>query len=152
MAKPKQSILSGIRPTGPLHIGNYLGALKNFVALQENYECFFMLADLHALDTTATPDERRDHTLGLTAEYMAVVLDPKDSTIFVQSHIPAHAQLSWLFGSLVPISELERMTQYKDKSRRGTANITAALLNYPILMAADILLYKPLVVPVGDDQ
>ena len=152
MAKPKQSILSGIRPTGPLHIGNYLGALKNFVALQENYECFFMLADLHALDTTATPDERRDHTLGLTAEYMAVGLDPKVSTIFAQSHIPAHAELSWLFGSLVPISELERMTQYKDKSKKHRENINAVLLDYPVLMAADILLYKTDVVPVGQDQ
>lgn len=150
--KQKETILSGMRPTGPLHIGNYLGALKHFVALQEDYRCFFMIADEHALDTNATPAERRQYTLSLAAEYLAAGLNPKKSTLFVQSQVPEHAELQWLFGSLVPLGELERMTQYKDKSARGTANVTAALLNYPVLMAADILLYLPKVVPVGDDQ
>ncbi len=151
-AMVKQITLSGIRPTGPLHIGNYLGALKNFVELQKNYQSFFMIADEHALDTDVSADNRRQYVLELAAEFIAAGLDPKKSTIFVQSLVPEHAELQWLFGGLVPVGELERMTQYKDKSAQGTASATAALFNYPILMAADILVYKPTVVPVGDDQ
>lgn len=151
-AMAKQTTLSGIRPTGPLHIGNYFGALKNFVELQTKYQSFFMIADEHALDTDVPVTKRREYVLELAAEFLAAGLDPKRSTIFVQSLVPEHTELAWLFGGLVPVGELERMTQYKDKSAHGTASATAALLNYPTLMAADILIYKPTVVPVGDDQ
>lgn len=148
----KPVTLSGMRPTGPLHLGNYLGALKNFVELQQHYTSFFMIADEHALDTEVTGEKRLEYVRELGAEYVAAGIDPKRATIFVQSLVPEHTELAWLFGALVPVGELERMTQFKDKSAAGTANVTAALLNYPTLMAADILLYKPAIVPVGDDQ
>lgn len=148
----KPTTLSGVRPTGPLHIGNYLGALKNFVELQKTTRGFFMIADEHALDTDVIPEQRRQYVLSLAAEFLAAGLDPKKSTIFVQSLVPEHVELSWLLSTLVPVGELERMTQFKDKTAHGTANATAALFNYPLLMAADILIYKPTVVPVGDDQ
>jgi len=143
-----------MQPTGRLHIGNYLGALKNFVDLQnsENYACYFPIVDLHSITENYDPEEKRAQILGLAADYIAAGLNPKKSVIFLQSHVPAHSELAWILGTLTPMGELERMTQYKDKASRQAANINAGLFTYPVLMAADILLYNPNVVPVGDDQ
>ncbi len=150
----KETILSGIRATGRLHIGNYLGALKNFVDLQNDptKQGFFMVADLHALTTPFDVKELRDNTLQVVAEYIAAGLDPEKSTIFLQNNVPEHAELTWIFDCITPIGELERMTQYKEKSKQHKGNLNMGLLNYPVLMATDILLYKPTYVPVGDDQ
>lgn len=148
----KQTTLSGIQPSGKLHIGNYLGALKNFVALQANYECYFMIADEHSLTEGLSPDILREQTLNLAASYLAASLDPKKSTIFLQSFVPEHTELAWIFSTITPMGELERMTQYKDKAARQKSNINAGLFSYPVLQAADILLYKPPVVPIGEDQ
>jgi tryptophanyl-tRNA synthetase len=150
----KPVLVSGMQPTGRLHIGNYLGALKNFVDVQdsEKYECFFFIVDLHSLTENFDPKEKRAQILNLLADYMAAGLNPKKSVIFLQSHVPAHSELAWILGTLTPMGELERMTQYKDKSSHQVTNINAGLFTYPILMASDILLYNPNVVPVGDDQ
>lgn len=149
----KNSILSGIQPTGELHIGNYLGSLKNFVELQDEFDCYFSIVDLHSLTEDFEPGEaKRKQILDLAATFLAAGLDPKKCTIFVQSHVPAHAELTWIFNTITPMGELERMTQYKDKSARQMANINVGLFDYPVLMAADILLYKPTHVPVGHDQ
>jgi len=150
----KPRILSGIQPSGKLHIGNYLGALKNFVELQDSgkFECFFAIVDLHSLTEDYDPAQKPGQILDLAASYLAVGLDPKKSTIFLQSAVPAHSELAWILSTITPMGELVRMTQYKDKASRQAANINAGLLTYPILMAADILLYNPPVVPVGDDQ
>lgn len=150
----KETILSGIRATGNLHIGNYLGALKQYVDLQNEgkNDCYFFIADLHALTTPFTPKELKANTLNVVADYLAAGIDPKKSTIFIQSHVLEHAELAWVFNCITQLGELERMTQYKDKSKEHKENINAGLLTYPILMAADILLYKPSMVPVGDDQ
>lgn len=148
-----QRILSGMQPSGRLHVGNYLGALKNFFDLQNSgdFECFFFIADYHSL--SEPPYEREDkqaQIVDLMKSYLAAGLDPKKSTLFVQSQIPAHTELSWIFNSLTPMGELSRMTQFKDKSEDGEAN--AALFTYPVLQAADILIYKADTVPTGDDQ
>lgn len=149
----KDIIVSGIQPTGELHIGNYLGSLKNFVELQDKSECYFFVADLHSLTENFEPGEKkRQQIIDLLITFLAAGLDPEKCTIFIQSHVPAHAELSWIFNTLVPMGELERMTQYKDKSARQEANINVGLFDYPVLMAADILLYKPTHVPVGHDQ
>lgn len=150
----KETILSGVRATGRLHLGNYLGALKQYVDLQNEgkYDCYFFVADLHALTTPFEPKEMRNNTLNVVADYVAAGIDPKKSTIFIQNHVMEHAELAWIFNCITPLSELERMTQYKDKSKDHKDNINAGLLAYPTLMAADILLYKPSMVPVGDDQ
>lgn len=150
----QETIVSGIRATGKLHIGNYLGALKQFIELQENgNQGFFFVADLHALTTPFEPKQLRKDTLDVVAEYIAAGLNPDTSTIFLQNQVSEHAELAWVFECITPLSELERMTQYKDKSQKvSTKNINAGLLAYPALMAADILLYKPSMVPVGDDQ
>lgn len=150
MAKPV--IVSGIQPTGALHIGNYLGALKNFVELQNSgeYNPFFFIADLHSLTIDYTAEEKRAQILDVAASYLAAGLNPKKSTLFVQSHVPSHANLGWILSTITPMGELERMTQFKDKSERGSVN--AGLFTYPTLMAADILLYDAQFVPVGDDQ
>lgn len=150
----QKTILSGIRATGSLHIGNYLGALKQFVEIQADSQtnCFFFIADLHALTTPFEPKELKKITLEVAAEYLAAGIDPKKSAFFLQNHVLEHATLAWLFNCLTPISELERMTQFKDKSKQNTKNINAGLLTYPSLMAADILIYKPESVPVGEDQ
>jgi tryptophanyl-tRNA synthetase len=149
MAKP--ILVSGVQPTGRLHLGNYLGAIKNFVDLQNSgkYECYFFIADLHSL---TGPFEGYKAVQELMADFMALGLDPKKSVIFQQSRIPAHAELSWIFESLTPMGELRRMTQYKDKSEGEKETANSGLLTYPVLMAADILLYDPVFVPVGDDQ
>jgi len=141
-----QRLVSGIRPTEKVHIGNYLGALANWVKLQDKYECFFFIADLHALTTEKNPGT---YTEDLTKTYLAVGLDPKKCTIFIQSQVPQCTELAWIFNCLMPVAELERMTQYKDKKEISP---NAGLLTYPSLMAADILLYKAEAVPVGQDQ
>lgn len=152
MGKPV--IFSGIQPTGDLHIGNYLGAVKNWVELQNSgmYDCFFSIVDLHALTGNLSAEERHEKTIILAAELIAAGIDPKKSTLFVQSHVPGHTELAWIFNCVTPIAELERMTQYKDKSARQTKNINAGLFTYPVLQSADILLYHGTHVPVGDDQ
>src|SRR3989344_4804944 len=148
------TILSGMQPSGRLHIGNYLGALSNFITLQNSGEhnCFFMIVDYHSISEDYDPKAKPGQILDLAANFLAAGVDPKKSTIFVQSHLSEHTELTWIFNCVTPIAELERMTQFKDKSARQAKNINAALFNYPVLMAADILLYKPAAVPVGVDQ
>ncbi len=150
----KEAITSGIRPTSKLHIGNYLGALKQFVELQNTgkYDCFYFLVDLHALTTPFDPKELTKNTLEVAAEYIAAGIDPNKSTLFLQSQVSEHSELAWIFNCITPLGELERMTQFKDKSQQHRENVNAGLLTYPALMAADILLYKPTGVPVGEDQ
>ena len=149
---PKPVLVSGIQPSGTLHIGNYLGALKNFVELQNSgkYDCFFFIADLHSLTERPTAKEQKKNTEELMINFLAVGLSSK-STLFVQSQIPEHAILGWIFNTITPMGELERMTQYKDKIARGIPQNTG-LFTYPTLMAADILIYNAKVVPVGGDQ
>jgi len=151
MAKP--ILVSGIQPTGRLHLGNYLGAVKNFVDLQnsDKYECYFFIADLHSLTEEFSPKEKSKQILELTADYLALGLNKK-STIFLQSQIPAHSELMWILQSLTPMGELRRMTQYKEKSEDERDSTNAGLFTYPVLMAADILLYDAKFVPVGEDQ
>lgn len=150
----KPILFSGIQPTGRLHIGNYLGALKNFVELQnsEKYYCYFCIVDLHSLTGDSDPKERPKQILDLAADFLAIGLDPKRSIIFQQSQVPAHGELAWILNTITPMGELERMTQFKDKSERQQENVNVGLFDYPVLMAADILLYKTQIVPVGDDQ
>lgn len=148
----KKRILSGIQATGKLTLGNYLGAINNWVKMQKEYECYYMIADLHTLTVRREPEEVRKNTLNLIAMYIAAGLDPEKNTIFIQSHIPAHSELSWILGCYTYIGELNRMTQYKDKSAKHADNINSGLFTYPVLMAADILLYNAHYVPVGEDQ
>jgi tryptophanyl-tRNA synthetase len=150
----KPILVPGMQPTGRLHIGNYLGALKNFVELQNSgkYQCYFFLADLHALTEGPSPKALGENILNLTADYLAAGLDPKKSVIYQQSLIPAHSELAWVLNTITPMGELERMTQYKDKSARQEANVNAGLFDYPVLMVADIVIYNAAFVPVGDDQ
>jgi tryptophanyl-tRNA synthetase len=148
---PKR-IFSGAQPTGNLHIGNYLGALRNWVALQHEYESFFCVVDLHAITVPQNPKELAAKSREVARIYLAAGVDPKVSTIFVQSDVQEHAELAWVINCVVRISELERMTQYKDKARRQRENVSVGLLTYPALMAADILLYQTDLVPVGQDQ
>ncbi len=148
----KETILSGIQPTGKLHIGNFLGALKNFVELQDKYECYFFIADYHSITESYDPKIKQQQVLELAKDFLATGLNPKKCTIFVQSHLPEHTELAWIFNCLTPISYLERMTQYKDKAQRQKENINVGLFDYPVLQAADILMYKAAAVPVGTDQ
>lgn len=148
----KQRIFSGIQPSGTLHIGNFLGAVKSWVTLQEKYESIFCVVDLHAITVPQNPKELCQKTLELAKIYLAAGVDTQNSTIFVQSHIPEHTELAWILNTITKIPELERMTQFKDKAREQRQNSNAGLFNYPILMAADILLYDTNVVPVGEDQ
>lgn len=149
----KQRVLSGIQPSGNLTIGNYLGALRQWVAEQEVYDCFFCVVDLHALTLPQDPEALRQKTREVAAIYLASGIDPKKATIFVQSHVPAHSELAWLLTCLTPLGWLQRMTQFKDKSaKQQQESIGTGLLSYPTLMAADILLYQASAVPVGDDQ
>ena len=152
MAKP--IVFSGMQPTGSLHLGNYLGALKNWVDLQNSgrYEMFVMVADLHSLTIPMQPKVRREQIKLLAAEYLAAGIDPNKTVFFLQSEVLEHAALAWIFNCITPLGELYRMTQYKDKSKQHKENINAGLLVYPTLMAADILLYKPTAIPVGEDQ
>ncbi|HWO88130.1 MAG TPA: tryptophan--tRNA ligase [Gemmatimonadales bacterium] len=144
-------VFSGIQPSGELHLGNYLGAVRNWVALQDSNECIYCIVDLHAVTQPYEPAELAQRTLDMAASLLAAGLDPSKCTLFVQSHVPQHAQLMWLLNSVTPLGELERMTQFKDKSQR-VESVPAGLLNYPVLQAADILLYRAEKVPVGDDQ
>lgn len=150
----KQIIVSGFQPTGNLHIGNYLGAVKNIVELQNSgkYDVFLFIADYHSLTGNMNAEQRRKQVITLAAELLAAGIDPKKCTFFVQSHVPEHTELAWIFNTVTPVAELERMTQFKDKSSRQEKNINAGLLTYPILQAADILLYHATLVPVGQDQ
>jgi tryptophanyl-tRNA synthetase len=151
-AKKYMIIFSGIRPTGGLHIGNYLGAMKQWIALQETNECVFCIVDLHAMTTPYNPKELQKNILETTAVYLAAGINPEKSVIFVQSEVKEHAELAWLLGTITPMGELSRMTQFKDKSKQHKDYINAGLFTYPVLMAADILLYKAKAVPVGKDQ
>lgn len=144
-------ILSGVQPSGKLHIGNYLGALKQWIELQNEHECFFMIVDLHAITVPQDPKELRENILGAAIDYLALGLDPSKCRIFIQSRVKEHAELAWILGTITPLGDLERMTQFKEKSAKRKL-IGAGLFNYPILMAADILLYKTEIVPVGEDQ
>ncbi|RUO76579.1 tryptophan--tRNA ligase [Idiomarina tyrosinivorans] len=150
MSKPV--VLSGCQPSGQLSIGNYLGALRQWVQMQQTHDCKFMLVDLHAITVRQQPEQLREATLDGLALYLACGLDPEKSTLFVQSQVPEHAQLAWVLNCYTQMGELNRMTQFKDKSQRHANNINAGLFTYPALMAADILLYRADEVPVGDDQ
>lgn len=144
-------VFSGIQPSGELHIGNWLGAIRNWVALQDQYECLYCIVDQHAITGTYDPATLALRTREMAIGLLAAGVDPDRSILFVQSHVPAHTTLAWLLTTITPLGELERMTQFKDKSRR-VESIPAGLLSYPILMAADILLYRADLVPVGEDQ
>jgi len=146
-----KKVFSGVQPSGDIHIGNYLGAMRQFVALQDDYECFFCAVDLHALTVPQDPKVLKEKTIELAALYLAIGLDPKKVTIFIQSHVPAHAELAWLLQCITYFGELSRMTQFKDKSK-GKESVSVGLFTYPDLMAADILLYNTHYVPVGEDQ
>jgi tryptophanyl-tRNA synthetase len=151
-SKPKR-VLSGVQPSGSLTIGNYVGALRQWAREQHNYESFFCVVDLHAITVPYNPAELRDKTREVAALYLACGIDPAISTVFVQSHIPAHSELTWLLNCITPLGWLNRMTQFKDKAARQQADsVATGLLDYPVLMAADILLYQANAVPVGDDQ
>jgi tryptophanyl-tRNA synthetase len=145
-------IFSGAQPTGNIHLGNYLGALRNWVALQHEYEAFYCIVNLHAITISQDPKQLAEKTRDLARIYLAVGIDPEVSTIFIQSDVAQHAELTWVLNCVARISELERMTQYKDKARRQEENVTVGLFDYPVLMASDILLYQTDLVPVGDDQ
>ena len=144
-------IFSGIQPSGELHIGNYLGAVKNWVALQDQFETFICVVNYHAITVPYSPDELRTRTREMATGLLAAGIDPNRATLFVQSQVPEHTELAWVFNTLTPLGELERQTQFKDKAGRQE-QIMAGLLNYPVLQAADILLYRADVVPVGEDQ
>ncbi|MDP2676100.1 MAG: tryptophan--tRNA ligase [bacterium] len=150
----KKRIFSGIAPSGIIHIGNYLGAIKQFTELQLEYQAFFCVVDQHAITVPQEPEKLYQNTLSVAALYLACGIDPSVASIFIQSHIPAHTELAWILNTITPVGELERMTQFKDKIQHQTkeAGVLAGLLNYPILMAADILLYDAHLVPVGEDQ
>ena len=148
----KKRIFSGVQPSGILTIGNYLGAIKNWVDFQDDNDCIFCVVDLHAITVHQVPADLRRRTYETLAIYLACGIDPAKSTIFVQSHVPAHAELAWVLGCSTMFGELSRMTQFKDKSARNAGNVNAGLFTYPVLMASDILLYQTDLVPVGKDQ
>lgn len=145
-------VFSGVQPTGNLHLGNYLGAIRNWVAMQQDYECIFCVVDLHAITVPQNPDALRQATREVTAAYIACGIDPKKSIIFPQSAVSGHAELGWILGCHTPLGWLNRMTQFKEKSGKHRDNASLGLYGYPALMAADILLYKATHVPVGEDQ
>jgi len=148
----KKRIFSGIQPTGSTHIGNYLGAIKNWVKLQNDYDCVWCIVDLHALTNPDANNNLQEKIFDLATTYLAAGLDPKKAIIFIQSHVPEHTELTWLLNTVTPIAELERMTQFKEKSKQFKESINMGLFDYPVLMAADILIYKTNYVPVGEDQ
>ncbi|MET1219777.1 MAG: tryptophan--tRNA ligase [Glaciecola sp.] len=150
MSKP--IVLSGCQPSGQLTIGNYMGALRQWVAMQDSHDCLFMIADLHSITVRQDPEALREACLDGLALYLACGIDPQKSTIFMQSHVPEHAQLGWVLNCYAQMGELNRMTQFKDKSAKNEANINVGLYGYPVLQAADILLYQADEVPVGEDQ
>tara|TARA_Y100001970_G_scaffold261989_1_gene345646 strand:+ start:1621 stop:2631 length:1011 start_codon:yes stop_codon:yes gene_type:complete len=152
MNKPKNRILSGVQPSGDLHLGNYLGAIKNFVNLQNKYECFFCVVDLHAITVWQDPTLIAQKTREVIAAFIASGIDPKKNTLFVQSQVPQHVQLAWIFNCVARMGWLNRMTQFKDKAGKNSENVSVGLYSYPTLMAADILIYLATHVPVGEDQ
>lgn len=152
MEETKKTLYSAVQPTNNLTIGNYIGAIRNFLALQNDYNCYFAIANMHAITVRQNPAELRQRTLSLLALYLACGLDAEKTAIYVQSHVPAHAELCWVLNTFTYVGEMERMTQFKDKSARHAENINMGLMDYPVLMAADILLYQTEVVPVGLDQ
>ena len=150
--KEKKRMLSGIKPSGDLTLGSYLGAIKNWSSRSEEYDCFYFMADLHAITVRQNPADLRRRTLEQLAQYIACGLDPEKNTLFIQSHVRQHAELGWVLNCYAMFGELSRMTQFKDKSAKNADNINGGLFTYPSLMAADILLYQPDYVPVGEDQ
>ena len=148
----KKVMLSGIQPSGDLTLGSYLGAIKNWAERADAFDCYYFMADMHTLTVRQNPADLRRRTMEQLAQYIACGLDPEKNTLFIQSHVPQHAQLSWVLSCYTMFGELSRMTQFKDKSARNADNINAGLFTYPCLMAADILLYQPDFVPVGEDQ
>src|SRR5574344_379095 len=151
-AVPKKRMLSGIQPSGDLHLGNYLGAVKNWGARADEFDCYYFMADLHSLTVRQNPAELRRRSVSQLAQYIACGLDPEKNTLFIQSHVHDHAELGWILNCYTMFGELSRMTQFKDKSAKNTENINGGLFTYPSLMAADILLYQPDYVPVGEAQ
>ncbi len=145
-------IVSGIQPTNQIHIGNYLGAIKQWIDLQQQNECIFFIADLHALTTPYKPEDLQKNILDIATVYLAAGINPDKSIMFVQSHVKEHIEMGWILDTICPVGELSRMTQYKDKSKKFKDNVNAGLFNYPVLMAADVMLYKGNGVPVGKDQ
>ena len=152
MEEVKKTLYSGVQPTNNLTIGNYIGTLRSWRGLQENYDCIFAAANMHAITVRQNPAELRQKTLALIALFLACGVDPQKSIVYVQSQVPAHAELCWALNTFTYVGEMERMTQFKDKSARHADNINMGLMDYPVLMAADILLYQTDVVPVGLDQ
>ena len=152
MDNGKKRIFSGIQPSGDLTLGSYMGAIKNWVSMQEEYDCVYCIVDMHAITVRQQPAELRRRTLEQLAQYLACGLDPEKCVLFIQSHVPEHAELAWVLGCYTQFGELGRMTQFKQKSQQHADNITAGLFTYPVLMAADILLYQADAVPVGADQ
>ncbi len=148
----KEVVFSGIQPSGALTLGNYIGALSNFAELQEKYQCLYCIVDMHAITVEQEPAKLRKNTLQLLALYLAAGLDPKETMVYIQSHVPEHAELAWVLNTLTYMGQLNRMTQYKDKIKNRGENIPVGLFTYPVLMAADILLYQAHYVPVGEDQ
>ncbi|MBX3044606.1 MAG: tryptophan--tRNA ligase [Candidatus Kapabacteria bacterium] len=148
----RKVILSGVTPSGILTMGHLAGALTNWVKLQEQFDCYFMIADLHAITVRQNPADLRKRTLETAAMFIAVGIDPERSTLFIQSHVPEHAQLTWVLNTFTGMGECSRMTQFKDKSQQHSENINVGLFDYPVLMASDILLYQADLVPVGEDQ
>ena len=148
----KKVMLSGIQPSGDLHLGNYLGAVKNWAALAEKFDCYYFMADLHSITVRQTPADLRRRSVSQLAQYIACGLDPEKNTLFIQSHVHEHAELGWILNCYTMFGELSRMTQFKDKSAKNAENINGGLFTYPSLMAADILLYQADFVPVGQDQ
>ncbi len=145
-------MLSGVQPTGSIHLGNYLGAIRNWVALQESYDTFYCVVDLHAITAPHDPRALAASTRAVAALYLAAGVDPTRSTVFVQSHVPAHSELAWLLNCVTPIGWLNKMIQFKEKARKAGEDVSVGLMDYPVLMAADILLYGADLVPVGEDQ
>lgn len=148
----KKVIFSGVQPSGALTIGNYLGAIKNWVKLQDEYECYYCVVDMHAITVPQEPKELRKNTLEILSLYLACGLDPEKNTLFIQSHVSSHAELCWVLSTMTYMGQLNRMTQFKEKSQKSELNLNAGLFTYPVLMAADILIYGADVVPVGEDQ
>ena len=152
MENEKKKVLSCIQPSGMLTLGNYLGALKNWIKLQDDYDCMYSIMNMHAITVRQEPAELRKRSMEVLMQYMACGIDPEKSILFFQSHVPAHAELAWVLSCNTQMGELSRMTQFKDKSKKHADNINAGLFTYPVLMAADILLYQADLVPVGNDQ
>lgn len=148
----KKIIFSGAQPSGKMTLGNYLGAIQNWTKLQDEYDCFYSVVDLHAITVPQEAKDLRANTMQLLAQYLACGLDPEKNTIFIQSHVSAHTELMWILSTMTYMGELSRMTQFKDKSQKSEANLNSGLFTYPVLMAADILLYQTDLVPVGEDQ